>query len=776
MRKTIIELNEMSDSKEVYGSRPNPFFAGFIYTLVALLAAVLIYSFFGKIEVVATAPGVVRPNDDVSTISSLVSGRVISVQYSDGQPVAAGDTLFSIDTSGAQIELNSLINSRDDIQFKLDMLNKFVAGIESGENPFSAESDGEEYPYYVQYQDFELALQSMRESSEKEQEQLATDAERNKVSLQTVKKQISDLQYQINGLTRYKSSIESGENLTEGYPEYANMYQLYCQTLNGLKENYLNQQKSITIDATEDSNNYLFELYSEQLTNYSYLVESIKSGKSEFPEGNVSECKLLYTDYVNKLEDYERSYESAKETYNYLKENSNQAIDTSTLLQYDETILSGYYCFLSSVKEGQNKFPDNGAIAAYRSLYTDYLAKYDLLNTAVHDAEAAYAELKALADNASEPDSGASEEVEENELAIPTEDELNAAFAEIQKAETTRNNFHADTIISIENKILQLESSLAEKELSISAASREENIEPARIQMVSAEAAIDTYKNSKLLEYRQIKADLEDKLVRLQYTISGSICKEDKLAALEESYLNSVEQKRFETLNQIESSIHTLEGELSSAQLNQRLYQIAEQVYAQNLEKDNITLPLSRSTLEKVSVLLNSIDSMNAQLMELDTQIQKVSEEISHGTIKAERSGVISSVAALVNGDIISAGTHVASIIPVDESAYKVFIYVKSSDIGGIKQGNRIRYNLDALPSNQYGTPEGRVLKISRDALSQEGQYSGYFLIEGSIENAKLVDKDGNEASITIGMQTEAKIVTQEKTIIRYLLEKINLF
>ena len=37
MRKTIIDISEMSDSKEVYGQRPNPAISWFIYCLVALL-------------------------------------------------------------------------------------------------------------------------------------------------------------------------------------------------------------------------------------------------------------------------------------------------------------------------------------------------------------------------------------------------------------------------------------------------------------------------------------------------------------------------------------------------------------------------------------------------------------------------------------------------------------------------------------------------------------------------------------------------------------------
>ena len=70
----------------------------------------------------------------------------------------------------------------------------------------------------------------------------------------------------------------------------------------------------------------------------------------------------------------------------------------------------------------------------------------------------------------------------------------------------------------------------------------------------------------------------------------------------------------------------------------------------------------------------------------------------------------------------------------------------------------------------------GKVTSISADTLVQDGQFSGYYLVECSIANTVLTDKDGNSGSVVIGMQTEAKIVTQKKIIIRYLLEKIDLF
>ena len=68
------------------------------------------------------------------------------------------------------------------------------------------------------------------------------------------------------------------------------------------------------------------------------------------------------------------------------------------------------------------------------------------------------------------------------------------------------------------------------------------------------------------------------------------------------------------------------------------------------------------------------------------------------------------------------------------------------------------------------------MTSVSGDALSGNEEYAGYYLVEGSIGKDTLTDRNGNSASIEVGMEVTAKIVTQEKRILYYLLEKIDFF
>lgn len=129
MKKVILEFNDISDSKEVYGQRPNPFIRAVIYLIIIMVAAASAYAYFGEIEVYARCEGIVRPNDEVSTVSSMVSGRIESVEFLDGDAVAKGDILLKIETTDEQITLDSLSEEKKKCERKIALEKALLKGI-----------------------------------------------------------------------------------------------------------------------------------------------------------------------------------------------------------------------------------------------------------------------------------------------------------------------------------------------------------------------------------------------------------------------------------------------------------------------------------------------------------------------------------------------------------------------------------------------------------------------------------------------------------------------
>ena len=150
MNRHIIDISEISESKEIYGHRPNPFIAVFIYCIVGMFIVALIYCSVGKIEVVARANGIIRPNDDISSVSSISGGKIENVLYKDGQSVNKGDPLLELDCDELKITLKGYEDTATDYKDKIAMLKRFIKGIEDGRNPFSAKKNSVDYAYYAQ--------------------------------------------------------------------------------------------------------------------------------------------------------------------------------------------------------------------------------------------------------------------------------------------------------------------------------------------------------------------------------------------------------------------------------------------------------------------------------------------------------------------------------------------------------------------------------------------------------------------------------------------------
>ena len=628
MKKVIQNLSEMSDSKEVYASRPNPFVAGFIYCIVLLVIAAVCYSFFGKIGVSARCTGIIRPNEEVSTVSGMIDGRVESMEHVDGDFVKKGDVILRIDTSQGKITLDDLRESKQRYEQEYRLTKKFLTGIQSGKNPFSSNRQSEEYPYYIKYRDFVLGLKSTKENV-KYDEQKAT------ATIESLTKQRETTKENINALNAYRKSVKENTNYMADYPQYESRYLSYRAAMEKLDEDYKTQRKQIEAGTSEESSRQLVSYYSEQTGLYSKLIRSVKNEKSLFTSGETLGT-ALYTDFENNLAEYRRSFETAKQTYDY---------------------------------------------------YSGVMGESD----------------------------GEKDEAEYN-LAL------------------------------------------------------------AKTKMDSAEAAIETFKDKTISEYEAILDDLEAKLSDAEVSHKGVRSKKELLEELSDGYEQSKKQQQYDALSQIDSSLEAAKIELQGLQADLTLNRITRNLYKNSKDEDGKPISVSSASVKQIDMLLDEADALEDQIKDVKYQIKTAKQQIKQGTILAARDGILNMPEELVNGDLLAAGDVVGTILPANESQLRVQLYVDNADIANIKPGDRIKYSVAALPSNRYGIVEGEVTTVSNDALSGNEGFAGYYLVEGSIGKDTPTDRNGNAASIEVGMQVTAKIVTQEKRILYYLLEKIDLF
>jgi HlyD family secretion protein len=72
-----------------------------IVTMVALVLAALAWSFFGRADVLVTAPGTLVPASDVRRVYAPIDGELSNIYIAEGQPVLKGDVVARLYARGA---------------------------------------------------------------------------------------------------------------------------------------------------------------------------------------------------------------------------------------------------------------------------------------------------------------------------------------------------------------------------------------------------------------------------------------------------------------------------------------------------------------------------------------------------------------------------------------------------------------------------------------------------------------------------------------------------
>ncbi len=126
MRPIIIDMKDMSDSKEVYESRPNPMLSGFIWLLLVMIVAAFAWMIFFKIDIVVKATGIVSAAEEVATVTNQVSGIITTCRIEDGQTVKKGDVLYTISHEELDQQLSALKEQLEDYKNKEKMLRAYM--------------------------------------------------------------------------------------------------------------------------------------------------------------------------------------------------------------------------------------------------------------------------------------------------------------------------------------------------------------------------------------------------------------------------------------------------------------------------------------------------------------------------------------------------------------------------------------------------------------------------------------------------------------------------
>lgn len=176
----------------------------------------------------------------------------------------------------------------------------------------------------------------------------------------------------------------------------------------------------------------------------------------------------------------------------------------------------------------------------------------------------------------------------------------------------------------------------------------------------------------------------------------------------------------------------------------------------------------------KANYSLKSKDEINtvvAEQSELREALPQLEERVSRTVIRAPMQGIVNRLNFRTPGGFVNTGDVVLELVPTGE-ALVIEAKIAPQDISNILPDDAVRIRLSAYDSAKYGTVDGRVLRISPDAVvdDQNGGAS-YYTIDVAIEGELLVD--GEPVTFIPGMTATVDVLSGKRTVLEYIWQPI---
>ena len=274
--------------------------------------------------------------------------------------------------------------------------------------------------------------------------------------------------------------------------------------------------------------------------------------------------------------------------------------------------------------------------------------------------------------------------------------------------------------------------------------------------------------------------------------LKGSIEARERLIAVNKEH---VEMR--ESLNQSKAG--------SRAQVIETLQQYEEQVTTQAGEKGQLleneaALVTLERKLEEATTQF--IADQTQKLADIERKADHQKEELIKAATKHERTkltaplaGTVQQLAVNTVGQVVSSGQPLMTIVPLG-SPIEIEALIENKDIGFVEVGQKAVVKVEAFPFTRYGTVDGSVVKVSRDAVddreatalndpkastrpqtstgSSDLARNQNLVFPATIALGKtVIDVDSKEIPLSPGMAVTVEVLTGKRRALDYILSPL---
>lgn len=287
----------------------------------------------------------------------------------------------------------------------------------------------------------------------------------------------------------------------------------------------------------------------------------------------------------------------------------------------------------------------------------------------------------------------------------------------------------------------------------------------------------DEKENSNLIENEEAKEDEDQTITPLESEKSNELVIQEQVDTARQAYEQAeyeLQQFKNQQILQVDTEIEQEKNNLSS--LSASISGGSDFSEFEDNQKENYKATLETYKSETLIQINNDLEVTEQQIEQLNQELSTLKKQMEYSAIKAPIDGIINVKSKISKGDFLQIGTDILTIVPnSNSSTYKVQLTVLNKDIANIKVGNKVKFSFHSLPYQEYGQLQGEITKIGTDSINDPETGMSYYVVEATLNNKKVFSYKGKEATLKVGMTTDAHITVDSKKILYFLLEKINL-
>lgn len=221
--------------------------------------------------------------------------------------------------------------------------------------------------------------------------------------------------------------------------------------------------------------------------------------------------------------------------------------------------------------------------------------------------------------------------------------------------------------------------------------------------------------------------------------------------------------------------VNTLQSQLNQNRLQKRQLQLSRlQAQAESRKVMTDTFQdLQRQLAELDAQFDSTIKTNQRQLIQVNAQLSQLQTDLRSQDLRSPVDGIVFNLGPKLPGVVAQPGQALLQVVPNESLIARV--QVANSDIANIQTGTPVELRIDAYPFTEYGSVEGMITKVGREALTlnaPESDNQTVFPVEIKLHH-QFLERRTERFPFVPGMTLVANIKVRQRAPISYIADEI---